>query len=238
MPPVRWCSAATERYGAGRPVIAASIAAVSASPKRSSADAGEAVPALEAAEHRRERVAAGHLVRAVGAEQQPRAGLVGDPLEQRRALGVGPVQVLEHEHRRPVADQAVHDLQRGVQPLDRAAARVGQGGERGLVDVGVPLDRVEQHLVRAGERSGLGAADQRDDVVGQRVEQLAHQAGLADARLAGDDRDLGLLGRDEPLELAQLAGPADHRLAGAAARGSHAVTLPPTYDEAVLPSTD
>ncbi len=226
MPPVRWCSA-----------VAARIRRRSAGDRRQQRRGlrggeaiqpyvGDRVPAFHPGQQAGHRLAAGHLVRPVRADEQPRPALVGDPLEQRRALRVGPVQVLEDDDRGRVADQVGQDGEAGVQPLDRAAPRVGQRRQLLLVDLRAAVDGVQEHLVRPGQRAGLGLTDQHHGLRRHGRQQLVHQPGLADARLARDERDRRLTRRSELRQSAQLALPPDHHRAGTAADGSHDARVP------------
>ena len=60
--------------------------------------------------------------------------------------------------------------------------------------------------------AGVGLARQHEGAVRQGAgHQLLHQAGLADAGLAGDEGDGGDGGgADQPAEAAELVGSADH----------------------------
>jgi hypothetical protein len=187
---------------------------------------GDGMPAFHPREQPGHRLPPGHLVRPVRADEQPRPPLVGDPLEQHGTLRVGPVQILEDDDRRRVPDQLGQQRQPGVQPLDRTAPRVGERRQLLLVDLRPPVDGVQQHLVRPGQRTGLGVADQDHGPGRDGRQQLVDQAGLADARLTRDERDRRLPRRGEPRQPAQLAVAPDHHRAGTAAEGSHAARLP------------
>ena len=60
---------------------------------------------------------------------------------------------------------------------------------RGVVGGQVVAEDVEQQLERAAEAAGIGLAGEHEAVVGQAGEELPHEAGLADAGLATDERD-------------------------------------------------
>ena len=87
------------------------------------ADLLDRVPALQAEQQVAAGEATAEVVRPVGADQQEaRAGQLGQAVDDRRALGVGPVQVLEDDDGRLVADalgEAGHDR-----------VRVGEAGRR------------------------------------------------------------------------------------------------------------
>jgi hypothetical protein len=59
-----------------------------------------------------------------------------------------------------LADEVVDQLDRGVQPFDRAAGGVGELGEPVLVRAREGVDGVEQDLVRTRERARLRLTDQ------------------------------------------------------------------------------
>jgi hypothetical protein len=109
------------------------------------------VAAVQPTEQRGDRMPGRHVTGPVGADQQPGPAVVGEPLEQRGALRVGPVQILEHDDRRPVRRHLVDQRQSGVQPLDRAQRAVGQRAQPGRVDIGPAVEGVHQHLVRPRE---------------------------------------------------------------------------------------
>lgn len=197
-------------------------------------EAGDVVAPLQLVQQRGDRVAAGHLGRPVRADEQQRPTLVGEPLEERRALRVDPMQVLEDDDRRPAARHGVRDRQTGVQPLYRTSRRVGEGVEEAVVDAGPPVDGIQQHLVRPGERPGIGVADQHDRLGGKAVQQLLDEPGLTDAWLAGDDRHPRAVGRREPREMAQLAIAAHHHRDGASTRCPPGARLPSGYGEVVM----
>ena len=71
------------------------------------------------------------------------------------------MQVLEHQHRGRVADDAGHDVQAGVQPLDRAEAGIDERGDLGVDARGAAqpagcVDGVQQEFV--GRASEPGSA--------------------------------------------------------------------------------
>ena len=127
------------------------------------------------------------------------------------ALGVGPVEVVEHHHaRRPAAD-------RGEQ---------GEAGPHALVDVALGVDHhlealvglvagvtegVEQQLEGPAQRARVGLPRQHHGSRRQAPDELPDQTGLAHARLAadqGDGRGGPVLG--QPHEAVDLGRPPDH----------------------------
>ena len=184
-------------------------------------DMGDRVPALQVRQQGGDGLARGHVLRPVRADQQAGSGQLGDALEQGGALRVGPVQVLEDDDGAAVADQASDQGHAGVQPLDRAASRVGQRGEQVRIGRLGAVQRVEQQLVRAAQRAGFGLPGQYRRVGRQPGEQLGDQPGLADAGLAGDHRDTRPPDGEEPLEFAQLLVAPDHHGAGPHPRAAH-----------------
>jgi hypothetical protein len=77
-------------------------------------------------------VAAGHALGAEGADQQQRqVGGDGQAAEQGQALGVGPVQVLEHQQRPLGAGQLADQGGHGPQQLLLAVLALGGPGQLG-----------------------------------------------------------------------------------------------------------
>ena len=66
--------------------------------------------------------------------QQPPPFEVGDALEQRDALGVGPVQVLEDDHGGTIGGQLEQDSQTDPEPLHLRAGRIGEDVELRRID--------------------------------------------------------------------------------------------------------
>ena len=82
-------------------------------------------------------------------------------------------------------------------PLVGGAGAVGQDLEP-VVGLRVPVERVEEELERAAQRTGVGLAREHDHAVGQPVDELTDEAGLPDAGFAPDERDgRGLTRLDE-----------------------------------------
>ena len=162
------------------------------------------------AEQRSERVAAVQVVGAVGGDHEhalvPQAG--GDEAQQVAAGGVGPVQVLDDEQdgavlRTERAEGGVDGVEQrqavvvtGVVP---GAAAAEQGAERGEAVEGVGRGGIGRGLAEglgegevgepgAAEVDALAGEDQGTGRAGA-LAQLAHQAGLADTGVAGDEPD-------------------------------------------------
>ena len=86
------------------------------------------------------------------------AALLGEALEEGDALGVGPVQVVEHDDAGRADREVAHDLEPEPQALVGGPVGVGEEGEP-LVVLGLPgRERVEEQLERAPERARVGLA--------------------------------------------------------------------------------
>ena len=180
------------------------------------------------------------LVGTVGAHEQDahatqRAHEEGHQLERGP---VRPVQVLEHEHQRPLGGQPLHHAEHELDQL-RGRRGVGRAGARARVELGqqpgepaacrsqqlrqlVLGGRARQRPQRVGERRerqpvaaelDAGAAEHAGAARRGGGAQLLDQPGLADAGLAADEGDGGLA-VERPLE-----------------RGAERRELPPAADE-------
>jgi hypothetical protein len=163
------------------------------------------VAALEPGQQLGGRVAPRQPVGPVGADQQQAAAVgLGQLLEDAEALGVGPVEVFEHEqagaHRHQLADHrdrgcdasvgravdVAHDGQQvGVDPLDPVDP-LEAVGVHGRAEA---LERIDDQRQRPARRGLLGLAADHHRLGRQPGHQLLDQAGLADAGLTGDERD-------------------------------------------------
>ncbi len=172
---------------------------------RSSLQAGQEVAAGDAA---------GQVVRAVRTDDgHPRPGLGDEAVDHGDTLGVGPVQVLEDQHGSSLTDPLADLLRR-------------------LDDRVRPADRLVQEAAHEAEGTGhptrVTVAGEHQRGARQTGDQLAQQAGLADAGFTGDQRHRRQLrGRDgrrvdEVAQLRQRRGPADHERAEAGAPFEHA----------------
>ena len=158
--------------------------------------------------------------------------------------GVGPVDVLDHQHQRRSLGEAVEQRQHAVQELDlleavagrwrlrallpgggQQAAEAGHGGDQrrdqlGLVRAGAHVTEGvdERHVGQADVAHLEAPADQHPGAAsGGLGRQLGEQAGLADTGLAGHQRHrrtAGLRPRQQLQELGELLGPADERRTG------------------------
>ncbi len=209
-------------------------------------DAGDHALALQLDQQLDQRVAAGHALGAEGADQQQRqAAGDGQAAEQGDALGVGPVQVLEHHQGPGGAGQLADQGDGGPQQLLLAVLALGVAGQLGRdrgqqqaqrlgavgqrLGDGVPggdprLDRLQQQLERpaGGALAALAGQHRQGGVEGG--DQLGDQAGLADAGFAADQGD-GRPGAGVGGELAQarqLVGAPDHDRAQPGPGGQHA----------------
>jgi len=158
------------------------------------------------------------------------------------------LQVLEHHHGTVLAaDQVADQVDRGAQQLlsgqvalvgggqvgqDRGeqhaqgvpagAERLGDGGPAAQVRLG----GLQQELVGPAHGALLGLPGEHRRAVGQAEDQLAQQAGLADARLAADERDLRVGdGGEQAPEPLQLTASSDHHRAEPRPRNQHPVTV-------------
>ena len=112
---------------------------------------GDEVAALEAGEQVGGGVAPGEPVGSVGADEHERAAVgFGEPLEDGEALGVGPVEVLEHDERRA---RPPTGSGRGRRRLAPAPRRRGSGPSRRRRSRGCALTSV---LPRASRNSSIG----------------------------------------------------------------------------------
>ena len=106
-------------------------------------------------------------------------GLLGEPIDHGRAVGIGPMEIL-HDHDRPALTDA----------LDQLSQEVGGGGLRQVAPAEYGTDQ------RMGDTfaTGLGPAGEHYDVVRPLGEELLEQAGLADAGFTGDKDDRRYVG--------------------------------------------
>ncbi len=102
-----------------------------------------------------------------------------EPLEHPETLSVGPVQVLEDDHRGSSRDA-------GHERVDDRAELVRAVRNR------VDAEGVERELERTAERSGLGLAGERRHTVGKGRAELAQEPRLAYSSLADHERDRGV----------------------------------------------
>ena len=192
---------------------------------------GDRRPALEAGQRLGQRVAAVHLGRPVGADDERRSVVdAGDALEDRDALGVGPVEVVEDEHRGSTAD---HVGDHGAAPRPSRAARgaCASSGRRSATSrsssAGSSSWRASKSSSKGRPRPpGIGLTGEHEGVVRQAGHELAHQPGLADAGLAADQRDARHGVRDEGAQLVELAGPSHHHRAQTGTPGQHGPSVP------------
>jgi hypothetical protein len=133
-----------------------------------------------------------------------------DALEQRDALRVRPVQILEDNHRRTVGGQPQKHPQSGPQALDLSATRVGESVELLGIDAVATVHCGQKQFEGTTQRSRLGLAHQHRGLRREPVEQLPDQPRLADARLAGQHRDVGVRRASELHQPVQLFLPSDH----------------------------
>ncbi len=197
-------------------------------------DVGDRVPPLDAGQGLGRWMPARQPVGPVGADEQGRApGRPGlrEPLEHRHALGVRPVQVLEHHQGRRAPAQQANEVDAGTHTL--VGRPVGIAHERDRLVDGIaarrpivtpvaglrPLlprgqgggHRIEQQLQRSAHRAGIGLARQHEGALRCPAHQLLHQAGLADARLPGDERHRRRRpGAQQPGQAVELDRPPDH----------------------------
>ena len=168
-------------------------ALTSAGVRRLEVQVHDRVPALEAGQHLGGGVAAGQAVGPVGADDEQRAAVgLGQALEQREALGVGPVEVLEHHEAGTAGGEVADQVDRQPAPArrrvasdrSRPSARSGSSGRRRP-----RAQRVEEQLHRSSDGAGVGLPGEHDGAGGHAVDELLDQPGLADPGLAGDEGD-------------------------------------------------
>ena len=214
--------------------------------ERREVDAAVAGVALDLGQQRAQRMAAVHLVGAVGDDRQHalRRHRAGEEGEERPRRAVRPVDVLEQQQDGLLAAETVEEREQrleqaalgGAGDLVRAAhaARdVDLRQQRGQLDVRGVRQVVDRRVVIARERPQRGderrvgqlALPQLDALAPEHaraglagaVAQLGHEPGLADAGLAGHERErraaVGGLG-ERRFELRELGRPADQARAG------------------------
>ena len=156
-------------------------------------------------ERRRERVARAELGVARAAEQEQRDALRPgrQAAQQQQRRPIGPVQVVQDQHERPHRRELLEQLGDGVEHPGAVSLRVGgrlAGAARRELPEAVRehvgdrerRQRLREWLVRR-RRLLLAAAVQHERAgLLDRVRELRQQPGLADARLAGDQRDAAL----------------------------------------------
>jgi hypothetical protein len=149
-----------------------------------------------------------------GDDHQVRPRLLGDAIDQVGARRVDPVEVLDDEHGRTVGDGGGDEVEHGRGEVVAGERRVDQPG-----------DGVEG----TSHRARLGDGADRREPRRQRLDELPHEARLADARLPRDEGHGGLLRRhhlggvDDPGEAGERSGPADHDRAHPHATAAHRV---------------
>ena len=172
----------------------------------------DGVAALEPGQHLGGRVPAVQRVGPVGADEQHRtAARLGEPFEERDALGVGPVQVVEHDHTRRSRGEIADDIEPESQALVRGPVGIREEREALVVARLAGCEGVEQELERAPERAGIRLARVHDRAVREPVDQLADEAGLAHSRFAADQcHRRGLARPHQAGEPVELVGATDH----------------------------
>ena len=183
----------------------------------------EALSAVEAGQQLAGGVPPGH---GVGTErpdhEQRRSDRVGQSLEQRDALRVGPVEVLEHDEPEALPDEPVHELEPGVDPFVAAPGSVGDRGEQLGVETVVAFERIDEQLHRTPERTLVGLPGEHDGPARRPLHQLAHEARLAHAGLAGHhDGRRARQPVEERQQAVEVDRPSDHRGREAAASDEH-----------------
>jgi hypothetical protein len=195
-------------------------------------------------DHVSQQPALGHTRPERADDQQWQVWSSRQPSDEPQAFGVRPMQVFDNENARTTLEQVADeidsraqallapnsDVSAGVAAQDRhhrpkqdpkCLLRVGKLGRNRRPRPDAPFDRLVQEVEGSAERSRLGVGGEYL-VIGQGGDELAYQPTLADAGFAvqQDDARLGQpVGR--ALEAAQLASPADHDQAEAAADHRH-----------------
>lgn len=235
-------------------MMSPSWVATSSRPKGLSFEPPHPPPAPELGEQRPHRVAAVQLVGAVGDHgQQP--GVVGEAGgEEREEVAsrvVGPVGVVEPEHHRPFLG---HRFEQGEERLEGTVAVAVVGRRRVRVDLRDQLgepgaggggEAVEDAVVLAdqaaqgGDQRRVGqfvvaeldalAADRAAAAFAGAVEEGVEQAGLANARLARQERQRGRPGGglvERGLQLGELGGSADQAACADSGRHPAIIAVP------------
>ena len=165
-----------------------------------------AVAAEQPAERNEQRMRRDDLVVAVGADQQhaARDGSFGQHVEDPEQLAVGPVEIVERQHRRAALRDAVEGGEHRGQLL---VAR-----RRALVERARAVRRAQQVPERAQRPLPELATGRRLDAVPSGREahaELAHQPRFADPRLAGDQHEAASAFGGRPAPGAQVLQLAD-----------------------------
>ena len=221
-------------------------------------DAAGVGVALQLGEQRAQRVAAVQLVGPVaGDHQHLLAAQRGREVDEERARrAVGPVEVLDRQQQAVLAAEPLEQLQQALEQARLGGRRLlrpfgalalPQAGEHVReAGAGGGSQRVQRGVAGARERAQGGddrrvgqlalaeldalAAEHAHPVLARGALELAEQPRLADARLAGDERDRRLARArvGQPgLELGQLVVAADERGAGDARRHTSSIAINP-----------
>ena len=205
------------RLGCGVEDVGELIGQLGAGQARELDAAGVRVP-LQLGQQRPQRVAAVHLVRAVGADGEHALGAHGprDEGEEGPRGAVGPVDVLEQQQHRLLAAEALQQREQRLEEtaLRRARALVGPrrrtaraelGQQRGKLGPGDLADLLQHRVLVARERPQRGhqrrvgqlalpqlhafAAERPGAAVLRAGRELGDEPGLAHARLPRDEGD-------------------------------------------------
>ena len=216
LPPPRRTSSSVSAGSGAEPRMAATWAAMSEGAKALQLDPLDRGDAHDLGDPREQRVAPVQLVAAVGDHDRARPAAGPDEVaDQVERGGVGPVQVLEHDHQRAFASRSLEQRAHGIEDPARDhgvrhvdGTRVGEPrGQAGHEADEVGADAIEQRrdvvVVRVPEQAFDHGDDRRvrerhvddrrtapDDhanaELGSRRRELGHQATLADAGLTAD----------------------------------------------------
>src|SRR5581483_4293229 len=130
------------------------------------------------------------------------------PLEDGDARRIGPVQVVEHDDRGPRPRQRGDGVLHGRDPFVHRPRVVEHGGARVVAEDIV--GGIEHERERAAERARVRLPGEHLRAA-HAAEQFAHEAGLADARLATDEGHRGRVGAGRQLhEAVELTAATDH----------------------------
>ena len=227
---MRACIVSATRKGTASPWIAPRKILHAGDVEPGEAEVGDRRPALDAGQRLGQRVAAVHLGRPIGADDERRSVVdTGDALEDRDALGVGPVEVVEDEHRGSTADHVGDHGARRFQPGRQGRLRIVRATQRDqpvVVDGELVVEGVEEQLEGTAEAPGIGLTGEHQGVVRQARHELTHEPGLADAGLAADQCDARHGVREEGAQLVELAGPSHHHRAQTGTPGQHGPSVP------------
>ena len=240
LPPARACSSPASAAGTGRAGDRLELAGDVVAAERLEIEPGDERPARQLRDEAPRRVRGRELAGAVGERERDALGaqVAGEERDEVARRVVGPVHVLEHDQQRPAFRRAPEQLEHElVQPSLAEAVREARpavleleaGQQRGERAARVLVELAELVLQRqvaqrrdhgrvgellAAELEALAVQRRGSPRSRARASSAPTQAGLADARLAGDQRELRSARRrvlERAIERAQRPVAADDR---------------------------